>query len=415
MSKSKIQAVQVIANQGEVKFGHPHKDIYTAATRISSCGWVDTGEGAVLLDTLLYPDAAESTLEKIHETAGNIEYIVFTHGHLDHISGAKVFQSDDPKEIIANEYLPLRLDKYKMLAQHRNRVSAQQFNLPERKISAEQGAKIDFVYPTKTFLGEYTFKLGNKTFECRTARAETDDYCWVWIPETGTAAVGDLIIRSFPNIGNPWKPTRFTLDWAKALEEVRAKEPEILLCGGAGIAIHGEEALDTLDVNIEAIRNLHDQVVKYINEDMHISEMIHAVKLPDHLAKHPRLQFSYSRPEFLVYNAYRWYHGYFDGNPANLIPRPEKEVSSAIMELIGNPNAVLENAKKYLENGQAQLGLQVLDVLLQAQPDNPQARKLRVQLLETLAAEDRCLMSRNAWVYFIEKDRAFLDSWEHAI
>jgi len=26
---------------------------------------------------------------------------------------------------------------------------------------------------------------------------------------------GDLMIGSFPNIGNPWKPTRFALDWAK--------------------------------------------------------------------------------------------------------------------------------------------------------------------------------------------------------
>jgi alkyl sulfatase BDS1-like metallo-beta-lactamase superfamily hydrolase len=60
--------------------------------------------------------------------------------------------------------------------------------------------------------------------------------------------------------------------------------------------------------------------------------------------------------------------------------------------------------------GQAQLALQVLDVLIQAEPENLEARRLRIELLEKLGSEDYCLMSRNAWVYFIERDREFLRS-----
>ena len=110
---------------------------------------------------------------------------------------------------------------------------------------------------------------------------------------------------------------------------------------------------------------------------------------------------AYSRIEFFVYNVYRWYHGYFDHNPANLLPRPEKEVKTEIFNLIGDVDAVLNRAKDLLANDQAQLGLQVLDVLLQAEPDNIAARQLRIKLLENLGANDSCLMSRNSWVYFI--------------
>lgn len=61
-----------------------------------------------------------------------------------------------------------------------------------------------------------------------------------------------------------------------------------------------------------------------------------------------------------------------------------------------------------VEGFQAQLALQVLDVLIQADPEDIEARKLRIELLEQLGSEDYCLMSRNAWVYFIDKDKEFL-------
>ncbi len=224
------------------------------------------------------------------------------------------------------------------------------------------------------------------------------------------AFIGGLLIRGFPNVGNPWKPIRYALDWAKTLEKIRAKEPETILFGGANADLHGREALTALDHTIEAIRSIHDQVVDCINRDVHITEMIHQVKLPDHLKGSPYLNMGYSRNEFMVYNIYRWYHGYFDHNPAHLLPRPENEVQAEIFGLIGEPEAVLSRARKFLDDDRAQLGLQVVDVLLQAQPENVAARQLRIELLEKLCADDTCLMSRNSWVYFIEKDKEFLRS-----
>lgn len=407
----KLTSFQVIANQQSVIFHHPRKDVHNASMIISGCGWIDTNDGVVLIDTLNNMKSARMVYNKIHEISGKIKYIIYTHGHLDHVSGCKVFMADNP-EVIANKYVPDRLDKYKMLAQHINRISAQQFNLPESNMTDKMVEKIysNLVYPTKTFSDEMTFSFGGKTFELHSARAETDDACWVWVPEIKTAIIGDLITGVFPNIGNPWKPTRFALPWIKALEEVQVKEPELLLANGAGIIYQGDDVMSVLNANIEAIRSLHDQVINYINKDMHITEMIHAVKLPDHLKDNPHLRFLYSRPEFFVYNVYRWYHGYFDHNPAHLLPRPEKEVNVELFKLINDPNKILSRAKELLDQKQAQLGLQILDVLIQADPENISARKLRIKILKKLGSQDYCLMSRNSWVYFINKDKKVLNS-----
>jgi alkyl sulfatase BDS1-like metallo-beta-lactamase superfamily hydrolase len=404
-SKSKeMKAVQVLSGQ-ECVFSDPLPDVHIASLPISGCAWIDTDDGVFLIDTLNSYRAALQAAERIK---GQIKYIIYTHGHLDHVSGTAAFMKDHPV-IIANQYLPDRLDLYKMLYRHRARISAQQFNIPDRPEKTLESLDRT-VYPTQTFVGDMTIQLGGKTFELHTARAETDDVCWIWVPQIRSAFIGDLIIGSFPNIGNPWKPTRFALDWAKTLEKVRLLNPEYIFCNGAGIVYRGQQAREALDDHIEIIRNLHDQVVDCINREMHITEMIHKVKIPEHLKNSPYLPSSYSRTEFFVYNVYHWYHGYFDGNPANLLPRPEKEIKTALLDLIGDPDKVLRRAKELMQQGKAQLGLQVLDVLIGADPENIDARKLRIELLEMLGEKDVCLMSRNSWVYFIEQDKAFLKS-----
>lgn len=389
----------------KIIFHDPLPEVHVASLPLSGCAWIDTSEGVVLIDTLLGLMNAEEVARRIE---GKIKYIIYTHGHLDHISGAAAYIKDNPV-IIANQYLPDRLDLYKRLYRHRARIAAQQFNIPELPERTLDNLE-NTIYPTQTFLGDLTIKLGDKTFELHTARAETDDVCWVWVPEIRSAFIGDLILGFFPNIGNPWKPTRFALDWAKTLEKVRKLNPEYLFCNGAGVIYQGPQVREALDANIEVIHNLHDQVVNGINENLHITEMIHTVKIPDHLKGSPYLSFIYSRPEFFVYNVYHWYHGYFDGNPANLLPRPEKEVKASLLELIGDPEAVLRKVRDLQKETQHQLALQVLDVLIEAEPEHIEARKLRIELLETLGKEDYCLMSRNTWVYFIDQDKEYLRS-----
>ena len=399
--KDNIGGINIL-NVRDPIFKEPLEGVHTANLPIAGCAWIDTKEGVVLIDTLISRGAAKKAMERIK---GKIKYIIYTHGHYDHVGGTEAFMKDNP-EVIASKYLPDRLDRYEMLAPYRARISAMQFNIPENDRPVKK-----IVRPTKTFLGDMTFTLGGKTFELHTARAETDDVCWVHIPELKAVFIGDLIIgNQFPNIGNPWKPTRYALDWAKELERVRALEPEYVFCNGAATLFKGKKAKAALDANIEVIHSIHDQVVDYINQDMHITEMIHAVKIPEHLKKSPYLKMFYSRPEFFVYNVYRWYHGYFDHNPAHLLPRPEKEVMNEIFGLIGNSEKIIYRAEELFSKGQTQLALEVLDVLIQAKPDNIEARKLRMKLLKDIGQNDMCLMSRNTWHYFISKDKKFIRS-----
>ncbi|TFG23512.1 MAG: MBL fold metallo-hydrolase [Promethearchaeota archaeon] len=200
--ESKIQNKARLLEDTNPVFRNPIEDLYTASLMIAGCAWIETNDGVVLIDTLANEVAGRKVFSKIQ---GKIKYIIYTHGHGDHVGGSRAFVSDNPR-IIANKYLPDRFEKYKMLATHRGHTTAVQFNIPESP------REVNYVYPTETFLGEMKINLGDKTFELYTERGETDDIVWVYVPELNAAFIGDLMIGSFPNIGNPWKPTRFAYD-----------------------------------------------------------------------------------------------------------------------------------------------------------------------------------------------------------
>jgi len=40
---------------------------------------------------------------------------------------------------------------------------------------------------------------------------------------------------------------------------------------------------------------------------------------------------------------------------------------------------------------------------------------LRLKILEVISEEDYCLMSRNTWVYFMDRDREFLNRFHEEV
>lgn len=96
----------MILTQKDPVFDNPIKDVFRASLTIAGCAWVETTEGVVLIDTLINEAAGSKAFKKIR---GKIKYIIYTHGHADHVGGTRAFISDNPK-IIANKYLPDRFE-----------------------------------------------------------------------------------------------------------------------------------------------------------------------------------------------------------------------------------------------------------------------------------------------------------------
>ena len=339
-------------------------------------GLFETNEGLVIFDVPIKQFARKSFNEIRKMTDQQVKYLIYSHGHFDHAFGFSPFFKEikengwEMPEIIGHENCVRRFKKYKMLEEYHNWINSQQFASVAPKDKTVATVSPDYVIdPTIILVGnnaKYTFNFGGIDFHLFHDKGETDDSIWLWIPEKETLCTGDLLISSFPNVGNPYKVQRYPLDWALALDKMIEKEAKFLI-PGHGKFIEGKEKVkDALSITSEAMHFVHDEVVKRLNEGKWF-EQIYCEMLdifPEKFKKHTILSPIYGCYRFAIHATYRLYHGWYDtGNPTDLFPAKSKDIASQLLK-INSAESYFKQAESLVENNEPQLALHMLDIIL---------------------------------------------------
>src|ERR1700687_1052089 len=195
--------------------------------------------------------------------------LIYTHGHGDHAFVTEAFITDAitrgharPK-IWAHEDVAGRFKRYALTRGWQSHINRLQFGgafATDGLFEPKSFSFPDLVYRDQQFLD-----LVGEPVELHHAMGETDDAPWVWMPTRRLAMVGDLIVSSMPNTGNPNKVQRYTLEWAETLEAIAKCAPRTLL-PGHGPAYRGEELCGEVRREAaRALRIIHDEVVRRLN------------------------------------------------------------------------------------------------------------------------------------------------------
>jgi glyoxylase-like metal-dependent hydrolase (beta-lactamase superfamily II) len=303
-----------------------------------------TGDGLALVDTGS-SFTASAVFEEIRGwSSERLDTAVYSHGHIDHVFGVGAFEEEaaanrwQPPRVVAHEALPARFDRYIATAGYNAIVNRRQFGVPGLQWPTE------YRYPDRTYSQHLEIDVGGLRLELNHARGETDDHTWTWVPEHRVLCCGDLFIWASPNAGNPQKVQRYPREWAKALREMVALAPEILLPGHGLPVIGGERVRQALTDTAELLDSLVDQTLTLMNEGARLSDVLSTVLAPEALLDRPYLRPVYDEPEFVVRNVWRQYGGWWDGNPSNLKPAPERALAEEVCALAGGARAVTERA-----------------------------------------------------------------------
>lgn len=331
----------------------------------------ETDEGLVLVDTGHAPagPALVDTLEKLSDKP--VHTVIFSHHHLDHAYGAWALERlDESPRIIAHESFLHEMGLDVRLANYTNALLNNQHpdDVPR---SLEE-----MVLPTETFAGKRkVLTIGGEEFILNHARGETDDHLWVHVPGRDLVVSGDLHQPFLPNAGNGKRRQRHLQEWADALREMAALEPEVLL-PLHGPLISGEaQVQEKLDVVASALESVVEQVVAGLNSGLPKHAIIESVRLPEELAGHPDLDTYYNTVSDVAKMAVREYSGWWDGIPGNWAPAPRAEQGRAIVDLAGGMDALVAHTRKLLESDPA-LAAHFADWAYAAQPEDPRALQL---------------------------------------
>ncbi len=371
-------------------------DIYMASGfALGNVQMVVTDEGLVIIDTTESEEAAREILDRFREiTEKPVRYVIYTHGHLDHVCGTPVFL-EKGTDVIATKDLVRFMEKdFQILRefQVRSRENqsgrlAQEFSrrLPVKPLFRGISEFDDLVWPTITFDREYAFVLGGKTFELYHTTGETPDHLMVWLPGERALFCGDLYYASFPNLSTPMLEPRPVKGWFESLGRMIEMGPEVLIPGHTQPVVGPDNVRDVLTHYSAAIRSVYDQTLRCINEGKSVEGAVQSVRLPDPLAALPYLRELYGRVDWSVRGIYRGMTGWYDGRGTGLAPLPPGYRARETVALAGGADKILARAVELQKKGEHQLACELCDIVIDANPDDRLAHAVKAASLEYLA------------------------------
>ena len=358
-----------------------------------------TTAGLAIVDTAT-AQLAEGAIPALRRWSDDpVHTIVYTHGHADHVGGAQKVLAEAAERgrprphIVGHENVPTRFDRYRLTRGYNDVINTRQFGARGNAI----GFPRDWVHPSTTFRDRLTMKVGDLAIELRHAKGETDDHAWGWVAERKTILAGDFFIWNFPNAGNPQKVQRYPVEWARALREMAALEPELFV-PAHGLPIAGKERIAmVLDDVASALEDLVSRTLEMMNAGARLDEIVHTVKVPPATLAKPYLRPTYDEPEFVVRNVWRMYGGWYDGNPANLKPATDIAVANEVAALAGGASAMVERAVELAEQGDEdslRLACHLAEWAGLAAPDDKGVAEKRAQVYEARRRIETSLMAR---------------------
>jgi len=363
----------------------------------SNVGVVATAEGLVFLDTSSFFHA-----EKLHEavrawSGARLHSAVYTHGHVDHVFGLGPFEAEAqakraaPPHVIAHHACPERFERYVLTNGYNAIINQRQFGFPAPVFPKH------FRQPDETVGAEHSLDIGGTRIELHHDRGETDDHLWAWIPEHAAIYTGDLFIWASPNCGNPQKAQRYPREWARALRRMQALDAERLLPGHGPPILGAVRVRQALGDAAELLETLVEQTLALMNQGARLDDVIHGVVLPEVLLARPYLRPSYDDPRFVVRNLWRLYGGWYDGNPAHLMPAPERELAATLAELAGGASALAARAEALAGQGRLDLACELAELASQAAPGDAGLQRVRGAVFRQRAEGETSLMAKGIY------------------
>ncbi len=392
----------VAPNPAEFGLAERVNDFIVMSEGNSNVYLIETSDGGVLVNTGMGFEAPVHEANLRAHSGIALGDVVTTQGHTDHVGGVQFFRDRNPGLRYVAQANNLEHQAYdRRLARFRRDRSA--FAFAERFIEvfaryADAGYTDinaqDEPTPDVTFDDRFDLTRGDTAIELIACPgAETNDSLVVWLPEQRICFTGNLFgcpFGHFPNLvtirGDRY---RDALVCARAAQTVIDLEPDMILYGHhepvAGQGVIREELVAYRD----AIHHVHDETVRGMNEGKDVHTLMAEIALPDEV----EVGQGYGKVSWGVRAIWENYAGWFHHtSTTELYSVPPSAVSEDLVELAG-ADRLVERAREHRGAGEHERALHLLDVILEADPDNARARAVAADVHDDLLES-----SQNFWL-----------------
>ena len=204
-----------------------------------TAGLILTSEGAVLIDTLLYPDESLRIRRFVESGLGSsVRFVINTHFHADHTTGTCFFPD---AQVISHRLCA------EMLAT-RGRES-----MKRMKESAPEFEPVDLVLPNITFDDQMTIELGQVQFTLWSSPGHSPDSIVFLVNGE------DILFASDTVMAIPYFVDGSFADFERSLKRLLDREYENIVQGHGDIILRGEVP-EKIASDLDYLKRLNEMV-----------------------------------------------------------------------------------------------------------------------------------------------------------
>jgi alkyl sulfatase BDS1-like metallo-beta-lactamase superfamily hydrolase len=196
-------------------------------------------------------------------------------------------------------------------------------------------------------------------------------------------------------------PVRDALAWSKYISRALflfGQEAEVMFASHHWPRWGNERIQEVMKGQRDAYAHLNNQVLHYANQGVTVNQIHNVYEPPASLQNSWYARGYHGSPEHNSRAVINRYIGYWDANPATLIPLSQKDSAPLYVEMMGGADNIIKRGGELFEQGKYRLAQEILDKLLWAEPNNQKGKDLLADVWEQIGYQQENPGLRNSFL-----------------
>jgi alkyl sulfatase BDS1-like metallo-beta-lactamase superfamily hydrolase len=194
---------------------------------------------------------------------------------------------------------------------------------------------------------------------------------------------------------------RDPLAWSKNINNALYRygtQAEYMFASHSWPRFGSQRIQDVMRTQRDAYAHLNNQVLHLANQGVTINEVHNEYQIPESLKNKWYAHSYHGSEEHNSRAVINRYLGYWDANPATLIPLSPKDSAPLYVEMMGGAKKIIKKATELNDKGEYRAAMEILNKLVYAEPTNQAAKDLLADSFEQIGYQKESTSVRNSFL-----------------